>query len=272
MLKTLIEKFEVWYWHLERRTRHIVGWCLLTTGLLLVLGVGYGVCYGVYSGVKIAGEWVASRFDSEQESPVDDADVLCLNYYSGDYRHREFPCGELNRRRQVQLSRDFNDVNDTHLVAARRLGIRPQPNREALQALQNKLVQLEDTRFYKLDPMTQSVPYLVPDAADFLTALGERWQEYHGTNSRFIITSCLRTDADVRRLKKVNVNATKDSAHRYATTFDITYNRFYRRGRTHDGKLKADLARALYDLRAAGYCYVKYEYKQACFHVTVRPR
>lgn len=270
--KLYITKAVDWYWQLERKTRHTVGWSIVAVGLVAILGIGYGLVYGIYSGWVAASEWVASLFDEEPvAAPLEDADVLCLNYYSGDYRHREFPCGELNRRRSVNLSRDFNDVNDTQLVAARRLGIQPQPNRESLDALKGKLVHLEETRFYKLDPMTQSVPYLVPDAADFLTALGERWQEYHGTNSRFIITSCTRTDADVKRLKQVNVNATKDSAHRYGTTFDITWSRYDRRGKTHDGKLKADLARALYDLRAAGYCYVKYEYKQACFHVTVRP-
>ncbi len=250
----------------------MVGWSIVVVGLLLVLGIGYGVCVGVYSGVKATGEWVASWFDAEPEGPEEDADVVCLDYYSGDYRHREFPCGELNRKRQVRLAKDFNDVNDVHLSAARRLGIKPQATRESLKALKHEMVPLEETRFYKLDKMTRSVPYLVPDAADFLTALGERWQEYHGTNSRFIITSCTRTDEDVRKLRRVNVNATKESAHRYGTTFDITYNRYDRRGKTHDGKLKADLARALYDMRAAGYCYVKYEYKQACFHITVRPR
>lgn len=267
-----------WYWSLGARPRHLVGWSLVISVLLLCGFTIWGIGTGVYRG----GEWVRDKvtalFSSDSDAsgsiaPTSDDDVpASTDYYSGNYRHRQFPCGDLNRKRNVNLSRDFNHVNNTHLAAARRLGIRPQQSREDLEALKGKLIHLKNTRYYKLDPMTQSVPYLVPDAADFLTALGQRWQEYHGTNSRFIITSCLRTESDIKRLKRVNVNASKDSAHRYGTTVDITYVRFDRRGRTHDGKLKADLARALYDMQEAGYCYVKYEVKQSCFHITVRPR
>ena len=138
--------------------------------------------------------------------------------------------------------------------------------------LTSKLVRIKETRYFLVDSLTHSVPYLVPDAADFLTELGRLMQEYNGTHSRFILTSVLRTDSDVKRLSRGNVNASQNSAHRYGTTIDITYNRFDRHGITNDIQLKADLARALYDMRKAGYCYVKYERKQACFHITVRPK
>ena len=138
--------------------------------------------------------------------------------------------------------------------------------------MRSRLVELKETRYYLVDPLTHSIPYLVPDAADFLTALGQLMQEYNGTHSRFIITSVLRTGSDVKSLSRSNPNASQNSCHSYGTTFDITYNRFDRKGITNDIRLKADLARALYDLRKAGHCYVKYEYKQACFHITVRPR
>ncbi|MDO4497238.1 MAG: DUF5715 family protein, partial [Bacteroidales bacterium] len=215
-------------------------------------------------------------FFSADEEPViaidPEAELESLDYYSGDYKHRQFPCGEINKKRHVNLNKDFGYINDVHLSAAHRLGITPVQSRMKLDLYKHKLVHLVETRYYKLDPMTQSVPYLVPDAADFLTALGQRWQQYHGTHSRFIVTSCTRTEEDVARLRRVNVNASADSPHRYGTTMDITYVRFDRRGKTWDGKLKEDLARALYDLQAAGHCYVKYEYKQSCFHITVRPR
>jgi hypothetical protein len=112
---------------------------------------------------------------------------------------------------------------------------------------------------------------LVPQAADLLIEVGRRFQEYTGTESRFIITSLLRTQEDVKKLKRSNGNASPNSCHQFATTFDITYNRFDRKSGLGEGRLKEDLARALYDLQAAGFCYVKYESKQACFHVTVRP-
>lgn len=245
--------------------------------LLCVVACIATAVWGIGKGLYAGGSWVVSTvsgwFEPAPPVPADpDADILELDYYSADYRHRQFPLGELNKRRRVNFARDFNDVNDTHLAAASRLGIPPQANREALEKLKHKMVHLRDTRYYHIDRMTQSQPFLVPDAADFLTALGARWQEYHGTHSRYIITSCTRTDADVKKLRRVNVNSSENSAHRFGTTIDITYNRYDRRGKVYDGKLKEDLARALYDMQQAGYCYVKYEHKQACFHITVRPK
>ena len=179
---------------------------------------------------------------------------------------------DINERLEKQLSKDFNDLNPIQLEAAEKLGIRPLRSREDLEKVKSKLVELHETKYYIIDPLTHSVPYLVPDAADFLTALGKLMQEYNGTHSRFILTSVLRTGSDVKTLSRSNGNASQNSCHCYGTTIDITYNRFDRKGITNDIQLKADLARALYDLRKAGYCYVKYEYKQACFHITVRPR
>jgi hypothetical protein len=55
---------------------------------------------------------------------------------------------------------------------------------------------------------------------------------------------------------------------------DVSYRRFEK----HDDEgpdakevaLKAVLAEVLRDLREEGRCYVKYEIKQACFHITAR--
>lgn len=268
-----LRAIEQWYWSLNALPRRIVGWCfVLFVAAALISGVWFG-CSALWHGGVAAYGWVVSLFEPTAQATDDpDADLDALDFYSGNYRHRQFPTGEKNKRRRVNLGREFNHVNDVHLEAARKLGISPQTNREELSKQTDKLVHLVDTRYYKLDRMTQSVPYLVPDAADFLTALGRLWQEYHETRSRYIITSCTRTDADVKRLRRVNVNSTKDSAHRYGTTIDITYNRYDKHGRVSDGKLKEDLARALYDMQAAGHCYVKHEVKQACFHITVRPK
>jgi hypothetical protein len=89
-----------------------------------------------------------------------------------------------------------------------------------------------------------------------------------------IVTSVLRTEDDVRRLRRVNVNASPESCHRYGTTVDICYNRFNRinkdKGQVSSATLKWVLSEVLRDLRKAGECYVKYEVKQGCFHITVR--
>jgi hypothetical protein len=72
---------------------------------------------------------------------------------------------------------------------------------------------------------------------------------------------------------KRNSVAVKNSAHRYATTFDISYIRYEPVGlcvRSDVGVLKSVLAGVLDDLREEKLCYVKYEKNQACFHITVR--
>ena len=83
---------------------------------------------------------------------------------------------------------------------------------------------------------------------------------------------------DVKRLGQRNVNASKNSAHVYGTTFDITYKRFFK-VEDPDGRpmqdvradtLKLVLSEVLRDLKKKDMCYVKYELKQACFHITAR--
>ena len=74
---------------------------------------------------------------------------------------------------------------------------------------------------------------------------------------------------------KLNKNASENSVHRYATTFDIAWTRFDKVDPTDertldDGRLKAILGQVLHDLRQSERCYVKHERKQACFHITVR--
>lgn len=95
---------------------------------------------------------------------------------------------------------------------------------------------------------------------------------------KLIITSVLRTEDDVTRLRNFNTNASSQSCHRYGTTFDISYNRYVtvedpdgpERRRVRNDTLKWILSEVLYDQRMLGTCYVKYEVKQGCFHVTAR--
>ena len=61
-----------------------------------------------------------------------------------------------------------------------------------------------------------------------------------------------------------------NSAHLYATTIDITYSRFEGAVPVNYDPYKYILAEVLRDLRNDKRCYVKFELKQACFHITVR--
>ena len=95
---------------------------------------------------------------------------------------------------------------------------------------------------------------------------------------RIIVSSILRTEDDVQRLRRRNGNASEQSCHRYGTTFDIAYNRYSTVSHpdgpecraVRNDTLKWVLSQVLRDLRADSACYVKHERKQGCFHITVR--
>ena len=90
---------------------------------------------------------------------------------------------------------------------------------------------------------------------------------------KIIVSSVLRTGKHIKKLSCRNVNASKNSAHCYATTFDITYKRFQPLTDAEEVpqiKLKLVLGEVLRDLKKQDRCYVKHEVKQACFHITAR--
>lgn len=174
--------------------------------------------------------------------------------------------------------KEFNDLNPKHLSAARKIGIKPVFAREDLSPDSRELLRIGSNDYYNVDRLTHSIPYLVPKASGLLMAIAMNFQDSLASKGmdkyKLIVTSVLRTKADVKRLRKRNVNASENSAHFYGTTFDICYNRFDKVG--EDGvdeevrelKPKLVLSEVLRDLKKAGYCYIKYEVKQGCFHVT----
>lgn len=176
------------------------------------------------------------------------------------------------------LGQVFSDMNDLHLEAARALGIAPIAAEADALAPGSPIVEVETCREYFVDDLSHSYPYLVPKAADLLAEIGRRFNhelEARGGGSyRIKVTSMLRTPQTVGKLRRLNANATQESAHQYATTFDISYGKFIcdsiTVGRTQED-LKNLLAEVLADLRREGLCYVKHEHKQACFHITARP-
>lgn len=179
----------------------------------------------------------------------------------------------------------FPDINDVQLVAARRNGVKPPADRTAAAELvrTNKLVNITNSPYYTVDDLRHSMPYLVPKAQqllnticlNFIDSLHVKGLPLHLP----MVTSVLRTTADVARLQKGNGNATTNSCHCYGTTVDISYNRFVPVTGTYntsaellrwDFRMKQVLAEVLNDLRLQNKCYVKYERKQGCFHLTVR--
>ena len=174
--------------------------------------------------------------------------------------------------------RIFNDLNDIQLVAARANGTPHTLTVEELEVGKYGLKRIETNELYKVDPLTHSAPYLVPKAKDFLDELGEAFQDSlynrgYDRRHRFIVTSVYRTENHIKRLRRSgNVNASKNSCHQYGTTVDITYVRFDKpeEYRANDPKLLQLLMQTVYDMHQAGRCYVKYERKQSCLHITIR--
>ena len=181
--------------------------------------------------------------------------------------------------RTFSYSRQFNIPNATHLEAAQAVGIRPCANEEELRKQKARMRKIRTCHNYMVDELEHSLPYLTTNAAEELNRIGEGFADILERNGcphyRFIVTSVTRTDASVRNLQRSgNINATSNSAHRYGTTFDITYRRFDKNDRSADymteDNLKLALGQVLLNEQRAGRIYVKYEYKQACFHITSR--
>ena len=183
----------------------------------------------------------------------------------------------------VKFAQEFNDMNEVQLRMAQAIGVPPVADREAAEKLKNKLVRLEDTDTYVVDSLTHSIPYLIPEAKALLDLIGKNFQDSlsaKGLNpNKLVITSVLRTEADVERLRRRNLNASENSTHRYGTTFDLSYWRYVKipelRGRPYEDVppeyLRATLSQVLKDIHDQGnLCYIKYERKQNCFHITVR--
>lgn len=169
----------------------------------------------------------------------------------------------------------FNDSNHTQLEHAMRLGIQPIASNRDLYRTRRPIVKVESGRYYTVDSLTHSFPYLVPEAEALLRTIGANFIDSLASRGadgyKIIVTSMLRSPASVKRLRRVNVNATENSTHQYGTTFDLSYRRFDCADSTrtiHDGDLKNLLAEVINDLRNEGRCLVKFERKTACFHIT----
>ena len=202
---------------------------------------------------------------------------LCLAIFF-PYKNRSVKIKELN------YASLFNDQNGVQLKAAAQFGIKqPLKNRDAADDVKDGLVRIKDNGHYSIAKLTHSIPYLTDGAAELLDMIGKNFLdslENKGLNpNKIIVTSVLRTQEDIKKLQKSgNPNAVKNSAHCYATTFDIAYayydKTWFKNFRFCESvepeTLKKVLGEVLRDLRRQKKCYVKYEVKQRCFHITTK--
>ena len=175
----------------------------------------------------------------------------------------------------------FPDMNDVQMVAACRHGVSPVQDREEAERRMKELVYVGSDPYFYVDNLHSSIPYLVPRAAVLLHDIGKVFFDSLYIKGiplhKIIVTSVLRTKNDVEKLRRGNGNATENSCHLYGTTVDICYNRYQTvedpngppRRAVRNDSLKWILSEVLRDFRKQGRCYVKYEVKQGCFHLTV---
>ena len=209
-------------------------------------------------------------------------------------------------RDEVQIMRTM--LNDTHLAKARELGVSGLENMYDVYAAAKKrrLVPLYENRFWRIRELKNSVPYVTPDTLRLLKNIGTRFQENLEKENlpafRFTINSVLRTREQQKRLLRINRNASRTmSSHEFGTSVDLAFNDFdysattpllFRRlTGTHSQKnfkkedfdklgaqfspvLKTILARTIIELQNEGRCYVIFERRESCFHVTLaeKPR
>lgn len=213
--------------------------------------------------------------NKEKEEDIAETSVS-QSSLTGDDNQKVFGVRGIKVRNIGYLGKVFNDSNFLQLEAARRLGIEPVGDLNTAYFMKRPIVKVESNKYYQIDSLRHSLPYLVPEAATLLEDIGRNFiDSLHsrgGDSYKIKVTSLLRTPDSVGRLRRVNVNATDSSTHQYATTFDISYTNFYcldENRQINQGDLKNLLAEVLLDLRQQGRCLVKFERKTGCFHVTV---
>lgn len=229
---------------------------------------------GVEDGAQVVGKATAQRLTALV--PLADTSGRHAGFFRAD--------GSLLKNRIYSVpgfSATFPDQNDVQLEAAQKYGVKPVADSRDAEHRKSELVYVGSNAYFHVDKLRNSIPYLVPRASVLLQDIGHSFFDSLQIKGiplhQVIVTSVLRSKADVEMLRGKNSNATQNSCHLYGTTFDVCYNRYKtveapneRRRAVRNDTLKWVLAEVLRDMRQSGRCYVKYEVHQGCFHITVR--
>ena len=208
---------------------------------------------------KPSKQMIASKFFDAQGNPV---------------KHRIY---------SVQCFKDaFPDSNSVQLSAALKYGVNPVQNSQDAERRKKELVYVGSNPYLYIDRLRNSIPYLVPRASKLLQNIGRNFYDSLQIKGiplhKIIVTSVMRSKDDVSKLRGRNGNATQNSCHLYGTTFDVCYNRYKTiedpdgpaRHKVRNDTLKWVLSEVLNDMRKSDRCYIKYEVKQGCFHITAK--
>lgn len=258
-------------------------------GIIVILLALYRCAHPGISGGKSPSDSGDSLQRPVYKDTIHTSDVV--GFLPDGYRHRDSISGSTSPQTVDAphkiysvpgFSVSFPDQQQVHLTSARRLGVSSVKDRKEAERRKNELVYVGANPYFHIDKLHSSIPYLIPQAARLLNDIGRQYFDSLHVKGiplhKIIVTSVLRTEDDVKRLRQRNTNATENSCHLYGTTFDICYNRYLtvydpregeRRAVTSD-TLKWILAEVLRDIRLSERAYIKYEVKQGCFHITAR--
>ena len=213
----------------------------------------------------------ASRCDSILSTPYHDPQLIM----AVEKPHKIYSVSD--------FSRAFPDINPVQIAAARHHGVAPRNSRDEIASMVgDSLICISHNPYYTVAPLTSSSPYLIPRAKKLLARIGRNFIDSLLIKkippSLIIVSSVTRSLEDIKGLRTINTNATENSCHSYGTTIDISYINYapivladgttIRQARSDT--LQWVLSEVLNDLRSLGACYVKYERKQGCYHITVR--
>lgn len=161
----------------------------------------------------------------------------------------------------------YND----HLMAAESFNIPILKSFDDIEGLviMKKLVAIpEEGNGYTIEKLTHSKAFLNNRAKTVLEKIAAEFLEEN--KATITVTSLTRSEESQASLRRVNSNAARgESTHNYGASFDLSYTKFnnkYTYNKTHRDNLESILKQ----LQEEGKIYYIKEYRQRCFHVTVR--
>lgn len=175
----------------------------------------------------------------------------------------------------------FNDLHELHMAEATKQGFSPMATRRDTSRMKGKIVYYKPGVYenFVVDSLPHSMPVMIPPVAKLIEEIAVDFRDslkmIDYPDCKIVVTSITRTDEDIKDLRRRNRNAISDSAHRFGTTFDISWLNFERvdsldTRMAYNRVLKRTLGQVLYSMQQRNKCYVKYEENQMCFHITIR--
>ena len=267
------------------KKRYLQGFCSLVVLLGIVRCAYPEIAHGTDGVAKVLKEDTV-QVKATIEGVPNSIEEKRMNPVTGTMNTSRFfnPDGSLVKNRIYSVpnfAKAFPDQNDVQLLAANKYGVKPVTDREEAEGRKAELVYIGSNPYFYVERLRSSIPYLVPHAAVLLQDIGRNFFDSLQVKGiplhKIIVTSVMRSKADVNKLRGHNGNATQNSCHLYGTTFDVCYNRYKtvedpngtKRRQVRNDTLKWVLSEVLNDMRINKRCLIKYEVKQGCFHITV---